>query len=351
MIDKYLKIGILLLVTLVSSAFAREPICLIAGGDIMLANWVQEHLTQEGAGYPFRHINTLLQKADVVFANLEAPFGTGGEPFPKQYTFRVPPRFAAVLPAGNIHLVSIANNHIMDYGATVLKETIAALNHHKVYFAGAGATLTEARRLTTLTVDAMKIGLLAYNLTFPQEFWATDTSAGTCFPYEEFVFNDIQQARKQVDFLIVSCHWGEELRETPKPYQIRFAHQVIRKGADLVLGHHPHVIQGIELYRGKIIAYSLGNFIFSSYSKKVKHSMLLEFQIQSDGTYTTTVHPLNVDNIEVEFQPRLLEGSSRQAFLNHLASLSRELNHGEVVISNDGKIKVLTQTKPRNERN
>ncbi len=325
---------------------ATNSVRLIAGGDVMLANWIQRHLTEQGPDYPFKHLNTLLARADVVFANLEAPFGTGGTPFPKQFNFRVPPRYAETLRAGNINLVSIANNHIMDYGAGVLQETQRVLQSRGIVFAGAGNNLEQARQLAVITVDSFRIGLLAYNLTFPQEFWASDTSAGTCFPYEEFVFDDIQQAHQQVDFLIVSCHWGQELRDTPKPYQIRFAHQVIRKGADVVLGHHPHVVQGIEVYRGKVIAYSLGNFIFSSYSKTVKHSMLLEFNITSRNQYSMTIHPIHVDNILVEFQPRLLTGESRTAFFQYLAEISRELNNGEVVISNDGKLEILTQKKP-----
>ncbi len=337
---------IALTVFLTGQLYAGDVVRLIAGGDVMLANWIQAHLETEGPAYPFQHIARILNDADVVFANLEAPFGTGGQPFPKQYNFRVHPRYAATLQAGHINLVSIANNHIMDFGPEVLQETLTTLTQHDIRFAGAGTTLADARRLTTITVDSMTIGLLAYNLTFPQEFWATDTSAGTCFPYEEFVFSDIRHASQAVDFLIVSCHWGEELRDTPKPYQIRFAHQVIRKGADLVLGHHPHVVQGIEVYRGKVIAYSLGNFVFSSYSKTVKNSMLLEFHIRPDRQYSLTIHPINVYNVDVEFQPRLLEGEERTAFLNYLATISRELNNGEVVISNDGKLNVLTQNKP-----
>ncbi len=309
----------------------------------MLANWISAHLVQEGPAYPFKHIAPLLKKADVVFANLEAPFGTNGTPFPKQFTFKVDPRFAAVLPAGNITAVSLANNHIMDFGSHVLQETLNVLQAHGVKFAGAGMNLNQARQLTIIHDDSLRIGMLAYNLTFPEEFWATDTSAGTCFPFEEFVFKDIQKAKQSVDFLIVSCHWGEELRSTPKPYQIRFAHQVIRKGADLVLGHHPHVIQGIEIYRGKVIAYSLGNFIFSSYSKKVKNSMLLEFHITSRNDYDLFIHPLNVDNVEVEFQPQFLTGKARLSFFRHLEQLSSELNQNEVVISNDnGRFNVLT---------
>ncbi len=320
---------------------------LLAGGDVMLANWIQRHLQEKGPAYPFQHLQKLLNNAHIVFANLEAPFGTRGRPFPKQFTFRVHPRFAATLRAGNINLVSLANNHIMDYGVEVLQETIVQLQKLGIAYAGAGTTLQQARQLAVVTIDSFRVGLLAYNLTFPQEFWASDTTAGTCFPYEEFVFDDIAKAHQAVDFLIVSCHWGQELQSTPKPYQIRFAHQVIRKGADVVLGHHPHVVQGIEVYRGKVIAYSLGNFVFSSYSKTVKHSMLLELNIISRNNYSLTIHPLNVDNITVEFQPRMLNGESRTAFFRYLAEISRELNNGEVVISNDGKLEILTQTKPQ----
>ncbi len=304
----------------------------------MLGSWVIEVIEQNGMDYPFQHIRPMLEEADVIFANLEAPFTTGGHPFPKKYNFRVPPKMAEVLKAGGINLVSLANNHILDYGVEGLTETLETLKQWGIYFVGAGLDLQEARKPAILSIGDQKIGFLAYSLTFPEEFWATDSTAGTCFPFHHFVFQDVQDLKKEVDWVIISCHWGQELMDRPKPYQITLAHQLIDAGADVILGHHPHVIQGIEIYRGKPIVYSLGNFIFGSYSENAKVSMLVEIRFQTDATYELRIHPINVYNKEVEFQPKPLEGLSRQQFLTYLENLSRELNLSEVVISSDGKL-------------
>ncbi len=315
-----------------------DTLHLIAAGDLMVGSWVKEEIRRNGYDYPFRQIQPLLKEADLVFANLEAPFGTRGTPVEKTYTFLVDTALVGVLKAGRVNLVSIANNHILDYGEEALQETMQLLKRQGIAFGGAGRNLTEARRAALLQIKGTKIALVAYSLTFPKSFWATDSSAGACFPSHTFVYRDIQKLKRENDLVIVSCHWGEELRETPKPYQVKLAHRLINAGADVVLGHHPHVVQGIEVYRGKIIAYSLGNFIFGSYSENVRDSMILSLKFAGNEFLSGKVFPLWVYNREVNFQPRLLEGNARTRFLEKLNNLSRELNSGRDVISNDGII-------------
>ncbi len=319
---------------------STTTIQLVAAGDMMIGSWVKEEIRHQGYDYPFRQIRPLLETADLVFVNLEAPFGTRGTPAEKAYTFLVDTSLVNVLEAGRVNLVSIANNHMLDYGEEALLETMALLKRRGIAYSGAGRNLAEARRAAQVKIGNTKIALAAYSLTFPESFWATDTSAGTCFPYHTFVYKDIQRLKRENDLVIVSCHWGEELRETPKPYQIKLAHRLINAGADVVLGHHPHVVQGIELYRGKLIAYSLGNFIFGSYSENVRDSMILSLEFARDTLMGGQIYPISVYNREVNFQPQLLKGESRQRFIDRLNQLSRELNSGSDVISNDGIIKI-----------
>jgi poly-gamma-glutamate synthesis protein (capsule biosynthesis protein) len=118
---------------------------------------------------------------------------------------------------------------------------------------------------------------------------------------------------------------------------------VIDAGADVILGHHPHIIQGVEIYRGKVIAYSLGNFIFGSYSESVKESMLLEFHLGPMGIEKCRIYPLWVYNREVEFQPRLLAGESRGKFFHYLQEISRELNPQPLVINDAGWLELKTE--------
>jgi len=204
---------------------------------------------------------------------------------------------------------------------------------------GAGQNIAEARQPAELNIKGKKIAWASYSLTFPQEFWATDTSGGACFPFDTFFFNDVRKFKKENDIVVISFHWGGELMKTPKDYQVLLAHQTIDCGADLVIGHHPHVVQGIEIYKGKAIVYSLGNFIFGSYSENVKESMLISLNYNTTGIAGCRIYPINVYNKEVEFQPSLLEGNKKAAFLSELDSLSLELNNQRDVMGEDAWIR------------
>lgn len=313
-----------------------ESVRLLAGGDVMLGSWIEPLILDRGYNYPFVHLDSIIKKADVVFCNLEAPFGSSGTAYEKTYTFRVKPDLVRILNEGNIGVVSLANNHMMDFGVEALKSTMEVLNDHHIKFSGAGLNLQEARQPARLVAKGYHFTFASYSLTFPQEFWATDSSAGTCFPSHSFVFRDLKKFKNDSDVLVVSFHWGQELTNIPKEYQIELAHQVIEAGADLVLGHHPHVIQGLEIYKGKVIAYSLGNFIFGSYSENARESMLLEFQAGKNGIEQCRIYPILVYNYEVEFQPRLLNGDRRNKFFDYLKEISRELNPRPLVISDAG---------------
>jgi poly-gamma-glutamate synthesis protein (capsule biosynthesis protein) len=290
---------ILLLFILNFNLTIASTITITAAGDLMLGSWTQDVIKSFGYEYPFQNIDTIFKDADLVFANLEAPFGSKGQAFPKTYSFQVRPDLINVLTSGRLNLVSIANNHIMDFGIESLIETMNLLRENNIWFAGAGLNLSKAREPALFKINDKKIVFMAYSLTFPEEFWATDTSAGTCFPFDTFVYKDIKKFKKGNDLVIVSCHWGEELRETPKDYQIELAHNLIDAGADIILGHHPHVVQGIELYKEKLIAYSLGNFIFGSYSKNATDSFILKIKWDDAGLKTCKVIPINIFNEEV----------------------------------------------------
>lgn len=317
-----------------------RPLQIVATGDMMIGSWVGTLLDSNGYDYPFREIYTATAGADIYFTNLEAPFCTKGTPFEKQFNFRVHPRYVEVLTTGGINLVSLANNHSMDFGFECLKQTFALLDRHHIDYAGAGINLDQAREPALMQFGDMSVAFLSYSLTFPEEFWASDTSAGTAFPYESFVYKDVARLKAENDYLIVSCHWGQELRETPKRYQIQFAHQLVDKGADLVLGHHPHVVQGIEFYKEGLIVYSLGNFIFGSFSERVRSSMILKIALAPTGVSRVEAVPINVYNKDVRFQPALLGGTEKEDFLNYLGDLSQELNADSISIKKSGVIEI-----------
>lgn len=326
------------------SGFAPEKndsFTIVASGDTMLGSWAEDVLSDSGYSYPFQYIGSEIGDPDIFFTNLEAPFGTGGEPFDKKFTFRVKPDLVNVLLAGKINLVSLANNHTMDYGAECLQQTFETLEENNIKYAGAGLNLKEARKPAILNIREKTVGFLSYSLTFPEEFWATDTTAGTCFPWEEFVLSDVKTLKDSCDFVIVSCHWGQELRETPKKYQKKLARQLIDNGADLILGHHPHIVQGIEIYKDKLIAYSLGNFIFGSYSESARDSYLLKINVTENNEILSQIIPISVYNKEVDFRPEILTGARKTQFIEHMNKISAELNTDSLGISSNGFVNII----------
>ena len=311
---------------------------LTAVGDVMMGGRVIPVIRKQGRDYPFDATREHLSKSDLAIANLEAPFGTGGTPFDKKYTFMVPPEFAPALKQAGLDLLTLANNHILDYGPDGLYSTMEVLDTLGLAYCGAGKNRLQAENPAILQAGERRIAFLAYSMTYPSEFWATSTEPGTAYPDIDRMVRTIEALADSTDKVIVTFHWGGELKTAPKGYQQLYAHKAVDAGADMVIGHHPHVLQAIELYRGRLIAYSLGNFVFGSYSNKTKSSAILKAYFNDSGFLLAEVIPLSVDNYAVEFQPTPLEGEARRAVLDELNTISFELNGGKHIIRPSGLI-------------
>ncbi len=310
----------------------------------MLAARAEEYLQEKGLGYsyPFQVLTPLLREGDVEFANLEGPVTTAGErATDKTFTFKMDPRAVDGIAGAGFTLFSIANNHIMDYGPTGLRNTIHALRSRGMAFAGAGMTITEARAPAIVRVKGLRIALQAYSATFPETFYAGEARPGTAFPHEEYLEEDIPRDRRSADLVIASFHWGQELMEEPKDYQRELAHRAVDLGAGIVLGHHPHVLQGIEVYHGGIIFYSLGNFVFGSYSGKVAESAVVRVTVSHAGLpLTAEVIPIDVYNKEVVLQPRPLTGDRAREALERLRGASEPLGTALRIAGDRGTVSV-----------
>lgn len=304
----------------------------------MLGSWVTPILQREGASYAFRETTSYLRGGDVAIANLEAPFTIGGEPFEKKFNFKVPPELAHGLKQAGISVVTLANNHIMDFGEVGLRSTMNTLKRVQIKFSGAGRNLAEANQPALVTVRGRKIAFFGYSMTFPTEFYAGPDSSGAAYPEPVLLQKTLSAWKRHVDHIVVSFHWSAEKREVPKDYQIHFAHLAIDSGADLVLGHHPHVLQGLEIYKNRLIAYSLGNYVFGSYSEYATDSVILKVYLQDDGLFYAYCVPINVNNVEVEFQPRVLTGQKGKDVIRRLQQLSSDLNHGRTILTDSGLI-------------
>ncbi len=330
--------AVFLLVALSSYAAAGELI-ISAVGDVMLAGSGTSTYNREGYDYPFVKLAPELAKGDLLVGNLEAPIARCGAEFTtKQFRFKTDPRAAAALKRAGFSVVTLANNHMLDYGVEGLRQTLAYLDQQRIGHSGAGADLAAARKEAVVTVKGKTVAFLAYSFTFPEEFYAGSERPGTAPGQPGYYREDIGRAKANYDYVVVSFHWGAEKATEPKPYQHAAAHLAIDAGADLVIGHHPHVLQGIELYKGRAIFYSLGNFVFGSISSSSDRSIIARVSFAGDRQQIELV-PLNVLNSEVRYQPVVLAGASGEAVIDSLNELCRPM--GTVIVRAGGRYLVV----------
>jgi poly-gamma-glutamate synthesis protein (capsule biosynthesis protein) len=312
-----------------------EEIVLNAVGDIMLAGSGAPTYARVGYGYPFAATRHHLQQGDLAIGNLEAPLTSRGQEFrDKRFRFRADPAAATALREAGFTVLTLANNHILDYGYDGLQDTTDLLDRNGILHAGAGETLEAARRAAIFTVKGKQLAFLAYSLTLPKEFYASGSRPGTAPGYPSFFTDDIAKARQTADYVIVSFHWGTERAEQPHSRQIAAAHRAIDAGADVVLGHHPHVLQGIERYKDGVILYSLGNFAFGSLSPSSRQSVIARITLE-EGVRDVEFIPLNVQNSTVRFQPRVMAPPGGDAVIAHLNRISAHL--GTTIVTSDGR--------------
>lgn len=311
----------------VTAPASPAPLKIVAVGDIMLDGTARPVLTENGYDYPFVHMRQFFNGAQVVFGNLEGPLTTRGKPDKeKTYVFRSPPdKVSQALKNAGFTVVSLANNHTLDYGADGLADTMQALDSVGVAHTGAGANVHEARRPVIVNAAGKRIAILAYSLTLPENFYAGRKTPGTAFGHEAFIRTDVEDARRQADIVLVSFHWGQEGKTSLREYQTRLGRLAIDAGAVAVIGHHPHILQGVEQYKDGVILYSLGNFTFGSYSNTAKVSAVAELTFADEGLAALRLYPINVNNFEVVFQPQPLIGAAATSVVETLRTLSAAL--------------------------
>ncbi len=279
----------------------KDVIKLILVGDIMLSRGVGSRIKKYGGMFPFKKTASILGQGDIVFGNLESPISDNGEYLDKKYVFRADPESIKGLLSAGFDIVSLANNHILDAGKNAVDNTKDILEKNKINFIGMQNKGEINQRPIIIERDKIKFGFLAYTKVFPKQF--KDLYPGP-FPFiEENVLQDIRNAKEQVDFLIVSVHWGEEYNLKSNKEQKRIAESMIDNGADIIHGHHPHVLQPIEKYKDSLIIYSLGNFVFDQIRYKgVKDSLILKISIDKDKIKNIEKIPIYIND---DHQPEL----------------------------------------------
>ena len=240
--------------------------------------------------YPFEKVAGAGQGADLVFGNLECAVTARDFAVHKAYRLKADLSVVPALSAAGFDVLSLANNHTMDCGKLGLLETISSLHGAGILTVGAGQDAVEARKPAMAEVRGLKVAFLAFT-DVPDgsgAFIARGDSAA--------VVEAVALAKKQADLVVISFHWGEEYATAPLDYQRKLAHAVVDAGACLVIGHHPHVIEGVERYRRGLIAYSLGNFVFDSPFKKCKESVILKCNLSRTGVSDVELVPVKVED-------------------------------------------------------
>jgi poly-gamma-glutamate synthesis protein (capsule biosynthesis protein) len=213
---------------------------------------------------PFEGVADLLKDADLTVGNLECVVADSGTRLKKSYTFRADPQAIPYL-ARYFHALSLANNHTGDFGDAALIETMYRLRREKIPFFGAGLNEAEAHTPWIVEKNGIKLALLGYNEFPPRSFEAGRRKPGLAWSVDEQVVADIKAVRPKVDLVITFMHWGEEYIPKPNERQKTLAQKMIDAGADVVVGNHPHVTQGHDLYKGRLVVYCLGNFVFDEW--------------------------------------------------------------------------------------
>ena len=281
----------------VAGAASDDPKISIAFvGDIMLADTPGKVIRQ--GRDPLAGFASLLRSADIRVGNLECVVATQGKPEPgKPFTFRAHPRTLKVLKR-HFDVVSVANNHSGDFGPVAFSEMLDRLDRQGIAYFGGGKNLAQAHTPLVIERNGLRLALLGYNEFFPRSFEADHDSPGIAWSEDEQVRLDITRARSQyrADLVIPVMHWGLEHEPLASPRQRQLARLMIDAGADAVVGGHPHVTQDTETYRGKPIIYSLGNFLFDSFSDEDNNTgWLLHMELSRQGVIHWRTHVAKID--------------------------------------------------------
>lgn len=294
------------------------------GVDSRYNNTFNNYYKKNGSAYFLKKVKKVFSKDDVTIVNLEGPFTNATNRASKTFTFKGPASYAKILKKGSVEVVNVANNHTFDYGKKGYSDTLRTLKKNKIKYCRNGS-------IAYKTVKGIKIAFLGFNQL--EGITSSDVKKA------------IKKAKKQkAKIIIVSFHWGIERDYYPSAIQKSLGRAAIRDGATLVLGHHPHVLQGMERYKGRYIVYSLGNFCFGGNTNPSdKDTMIFQqtFTIKNGRVAKNKdikVIPCSLSSSSYtnDFQPRILSGKNRKRVLKKINKLSHGMG---VTINSKGKAK------------
>jgi len=289
----------------IGDTWLEKTFSLIAGGDVMLSRGTAKYIEKSGPTYPFEKIYDEIRKYDIAFANLESVISTAGKRFSpnKGIYFRADPSVVTGLVYSGFDVFSLGNNHSLDWGVDAIKETMRLLDKNGLKYTGVGRTEEEAFKPAVLSVRGTTIAFISFNDIYPFEVQENRTNVMQTLMMNEPLLQDkIKYLSDRYDILIASVHSGAEYINEPEPQKVRKMRKLIDYGTDIVIGTHPHVVQGIEVYRGGLIAYSLGNCIFDqSWSQETSTGMMLEISFLGAKPLYYRPHIISIDRSQARF--------------------------------------------------
>lgn len=302
-------------------------------GDVMLGRLVNKMLKESDSAYPWGDTLSILKKADLRICNLECVLSDIGNPWsttPKFFHFRSDEKNIKTLQAAKINIVSIANNHVLDYEYDAMLQMIDVLDKEQILHTGAGINFSEASKPAIFEVDNKKIGVIAFTDNEP-DWEAEANKPGILYVPTQVsdhraqdLFKQVVALRQKVDFLIVSAHWGSNWGYSVPREHISMAHALIDAGADLIFGHSAHIFRGIEVYKDRPIIYSAGDFIDDYAVDEIeKNDESFVFMLETDLKSSIKLHlyPAWIDQFKVD----LATSYRKKEILLKMESLCRDL--------------------------
>ena len=346
-------LAVLLLIAAVATIFMgggsnfgqpKGDVSIAVAGDVMFARNMEGVLSSDSS--PFAGVSNVTSNVDLLIINFENAATNSENAVKGDVPLKCDPKYVPLAKANNRTIATLANNHVCDYGFTGMRDTIKYLKDAGITPMGAGENASDAHKSVTQNINNRDITVLNYmdsnnfaEYDYQSLPYANDSSPGYSAYNSEDAKKQISEARGNgSDFIMVSMHFGNEYSMSPNTDQEKIAHELIDYGADIVVGAHPHVPQGVEMYKGKPICYSLGNFMFDLGTESTLNDYMIKVELVND-TCVLTLYPVNING----YLPHIMSPDDGKTFLNGLSPQCKELN-----ITDDGTGKLtfnLTKDK------
>lgn len=310
------------------------------GGDVMMTSFFANYIDRYGVDYMWNDVSHLFNEATYSFVNLETSVSTlGVSNKPEGYGFRSNPSTLTGLVNAGIDYVNIANNHIFDYGVDAFFDTLNNLDEYNIKYTGAGANIDDAFLIKYDLVNDLKISFVSATSVLGSAKWeATKDKLGLATLKEynyDLLLNKVAEAKENSDVVVVNLHWGFEYENYPEEYQKTLARRLIDAGATIIVGHHSHVLQGIEYYKNGMIFYSVGNFNFLISTENTQQTAVFEVNLNKEGIQSSKMYPVKIASCKANLLS--VGGVEYNKIINNINERSNSFG---TVIDEFGNIKV-----------